>query len=177
MLQRNRVDKINGKINFILIKSNMLFFNKYISKFLITCLIIVSLYNIFSIFIISFSLKKDANFSKVIKYLPYKHSIFFIKPLKLNKKDIQTTSINSKKIYYLINKTENNSALDYKYWEIKVLHQINNNSNRLDFERNFLNLYLLSKNNKKKNKSLKLYYLRNIPRFSERVGRILFLKE
>ena len=109
--------------------------------------------------------------------MPYKHSIFFIKPLKLNKKDIQTTSINSKKIYYLINKTENNSALDYKYWEIKVLHQINNNSNRLDFERNFLNLYLLSKNNKKKNKSLKLYYLRNIPRFSERVGRILFLKE
>lgn len=82
-------------------------------------------------------------------------------------------SSESKKLHKLISKTENNSALDYKYWEIKILHQINNVSNRFDFEKNFINLFILSKNNSKKNKALKLYYLRNIPRFSEEVGQIV----
>lgn len=89
------------------------------------------------------------------------------------KKDIQNKSISSKKLYNLISKTEKKSALDYTYWEVKILHQINNNSSKIEFEKNFINLFVLSKNNKKKNKSLKLYYLRNIPRFSNEVGSII----
>ena len=91
----------------------------------------------------------------------------------LKKKDVQTTSAVSKKLNKLLNKTENKSALDYKYWEMKVLHQMNNSINRDEFEKNFINFFVLSKKNKKKNKSLKLYYLRNIPRFSDEVGRIV----
>ena len=68
---------------------------------------------------------------------------------------------------------EKRSALDFNYWEIKILHQVNNNVNRADFEKNFINLLILSKNNKKKLKSLKTYYLRNIPRFSKEVGEIV----
>ena len=150
MLQKNRADKINGKINFILIKSNMFLFNKYISKLLVTSLIIILLYNISSILIISFSLKNDAYFSKVINFLPYNYSIFFIKPLTLKKKDFQIKSSGSTKFYNLLNKTEKKSALDSNYWEIKVLHQISNGSSRSEFERNFINLFVLSKNNKKK---------------------------
>ena len=176
MLQKNRIVKINGKINFILIKSNMLLLKKYINKFLIISLIIISLYNIFSILIISYSLKIGEYFSKTINYLPYKYTIFLTKPLLIKKSDIQVISSESKKLYKLISKTENNSALDYKYWELKILHQINNGSNRLDFEKNFINLFILSKKNSKKNKALKLYYLRNIPRFSEKVGRIVMSK-
>ena len=93
------------------------------------------------------------------------------------KKDIQIKSLGSEKLYYLISKTEKKSALDYKYWETKVLHQINNSNDRVEFERNFINLFTLSKNNKKKNRSLKLYYLRNIPRFSEEVGLIVMSKK
>ncbi len=59
------------------------------------------------------------------------------------------------------------------YWEIKILHQINNKNIKADFERNFINLAILSKNNIKKHKSIKLYYLRNIPRFSKDVGKII----
>ena len=124
----------------------MFFFKNYINKLLTYSLIIISLYNIFSILIISFSFKNDAYFSKVINFLPYNHSIFFIKPLIFNKKDFQTNSRDSEKLYNLINTTEKKSALDPKYWELKVLYQINNNSNRLDFERNFINLFILSKN-------------------------------
>ncbi len=94
----------------------------------------------------------------------------------INKKDIGGTSLYSKKIFNLIKKTERKSALDYKYWETKVLHQINNDVDKIEFEKNFLNLFILSKNNKKKNKTLKLYYLRNIPRFSDETGRVVLSK-
>ena len=82
-------------------------------------------------------------------------------------------SITSKKLYSLISTTEKKSALDSTYWEVKMLHQINNQSLREDFERNFINLAILSKNNESKKKSLRLYYLRNIPRFSKDVRNIM----
>jgi len=110
---------------------------------------------------------------KTFNYLPYKYSIFFQKPLLYSKKDIQINSSNSKKLYQLINSSEKKSALDYTYWELKVLYQASNQNIKNDFERNFINLAILSKNNIKKKKSLRLFYLRNIPRFSKEVADII----
>jgi len=151
----------------------MFFLNKHISKFLIVCLIIISFYNIFSIIILSLSPKIKGNLIKSFNYLPYKYSIFFIKPLMFSKKDIQSNSPTSKKLYSIISTTEKKSALDPIYWETKVLHQINNIKQKADFERNFINLVILSKNNETKKKILKIYYLRNIPRFSSEVGKVI----
>ena len=136
-------------------------------------LIIISFYNIFSIFLLSFSSQTEGYFVKTLKYMPYKYSIFFQKPLLHSKKDIQTNSSFSKKLYYLINTTEKKSALDYNYWEIKVLHQIINQDIKKEFEKDFINFAILSKNNEKIKKALRLYYLRNIPRFSNEVGDII----
>ena len=105
--------------------------------------------------------------------MPYKYSIFFQKPLLYKKKDIENNNPYSKKLYHLINTTEKKSALDYNYWEIKMLHQVNNQSEKKIFEETFINLAILSKNNKKKKKAVKLYYLRNVPRFSKEVGEII----
>ena len=151
----------------------MFFFNRYISKLIIVSLIIICFYNIFSIFILSFSSKIEGNLSKTINYLPYKYSIFFQKPLLYSKKDIQTNSQDSKKLFTIISATEKNSALDYTYWETKILHQINNKSTKNDFERNFINLVILTKNNVEKKRTFKLFYLRNIPRFSKEVESII----
>ena len=87
--------------------------------------------------------------------------------------DIQTNSLTGKKLYQLISNSEKKSALDYTYWETKILHQINNKNTKADFERNFINLAILSKNNTEKKKNLRLFYLRNIPRFSKDVGTII----
>ena len=87
--------------------------------------------------------------------------------------DIQTNSLTSKKLYQLISNSEKKSALDYTYWETKILHQINNKNTKADFERNFINLAILSKNNTEKKKTLRLFYLRNIPRFSKEVSKII----
>jgi hypothetical protein len=136
-------------------------------------LIIISFYNIFSIFILSFSSKIEGNLAKTLKYLPYKYSIFFKKPLQFSKADIQLNNSVGQKLYYLINTTEKKSALDYNYWEIKVLNQIISKNIKNDFETDFINLAVLTKNNLKKKKSLKLFYLRNIPRFSNDVADII----
>ena len=87
--------------------------------------------------------------------------------------DIQTNSLAGKKLYQLISNSEKKSALDYTYWETKILHQINNKNTKADFERNFINLAILSKNNTEKKKNLRLFYLRNIPRFSKEVSKII----
>ena len=150
-----------------------MFLNKYINKLVIISLIIISFYNIFSILILSFSAKIEGNFGKTLNYTPYKYSIFFQKPLLYSKNDIQVNSPNNKKLYYLIDTTEKKSALDYNYWETKILHQINDQNIKKDFERSFINLVILSKNNENKKKILRVYYLRNIPRFSKEVGDII----
>ena len=170
---KTKINLFNINIKFFLINLIVIFLNKYICRVLITSLIIISFYNIFSIFILSFSSKIDGYFRNTINYLPYKYSVFFQKPFSYSKKNIQTITPESKKNYQLINTTEKRSALDYVYWELKILHQIGNNSLKTDFERNFINLVILSKNNVKKKKTLKLFYLRNVPRFSKEVGNII----
>ena len=90
-----------------------------------------------------FSSKIDDYFGKTLNYLPYKYSIFFQKPLLYSKKDIQANNSNSKKLYYFVSSTEKKSALDYLYWEFKMLHQISNQSTKKEFEKNFINLAIL----------------------------------
>ncbi len=121
----------------------------------------------------SFSAKIEGNLGKTLNYMPYKYSILFQKPLLYSKNDIQVNSPNSKKLYYLLNVTEKKSALDYNYWEIKILYQIINQDIKQEFENDFINFAILSKNNEKIKKALRLYYLRNIPRFSSEAGKII----
>jgi hypothetical protein len=119
------------------------------------------------------SYRIDSYLFKSLNYLPYKYSIFFNKPFKFSKQLLQAKNSRSKKLYSLINTTEKKSVLDYSYWEMKILYQISNKSDLAEFERDFINLVILSKNNLGKKKSLKLFYLRNIPRFSKEVGDIV----
>ena len=154
----------------------MFFFNKYIDRLLIFSLILIVFYNIFSILIISFSPRISGSLVKSINYLPYKYSIFFKKPLKFSKKILEIESPLSGKIYELISATEKKSALDYTYWEMKIIYQINKKINGADFQKNFINLATLSKNNKIKQKSIKLFYLRNIPSFTNEVADIVLSK-
>ena len=86
---------------------------------------------------------------------------------------LQANNQTSKKLYYLINTTEKKSALDYYYWNNKLLFQISNNNYLVDFEKNFQNSVILSKNNLNVKKSLKIFYLRNIPRFSKETKDII----
>ena len=69
--------------------------------------------------------------------------------------------------------TENKSALDYYYWNNKLLYLTSNQLYSGDFERNFQNAVILSKNNSDIRLALRLFYLRNIPNFSKKTQELI----
>ena len=75
-----------------------------------------------------------------------------------------------------MNATENKSALDYYYWNNKLLYLTVNKQFSGDFERNFQNAVILSKNNSDIELALRLLYLRNIPRFGKETQALIILK-
>ena len=92
------------------------------------------------------------------------------------KNHLQVNDSISQKLYQLMNATENKSALDYYYWNNKLLYLIANKQYSGDFERNFQNAVVLSGNNSDINLALRLFYLRNIPRFSKETQELVILK-
>ena len=56
---------------------------------------------------------------------------------------------------------------------IALLHRYDQIDKQDDCQNDFINFAILSKNNKKIKKALRLYYLRNIPRFSSEAGKII----
>ena len=89
---------------------------------------------------------------------------------------LQVNDSISQKLYQLMNATENKSALDYYYWNNKLLYLTVNNQYSGDFEKNFQNAIVLSRNNSDINLALRLFYLRNIPRFSKETQELVILK-
>ena len=82
----------------------------------------------------------------------------------------------SQKLYQLMNATENKSVLDYYYWNNKLLYLTTNSQFSGDFEKNFQNAIILSKNNQDIELALRLFYLRNIPRFSKETQELILSK-
>tara|TARA_B100001013_G_scaffold155745_1_gene92734 strand:- start:283 stop:747 length:465 start_codon:yes stop_codon:yes gene_type:complete len=151
-------------------------FLSYFHKLLISGLIIIIFYNIFFILILLFNHRIDGFLLKSWNYSPYKYSELFKKSIGYSKKNLEVKSLTSQKIYYLMTATENKSALDYYYWNNKLLYLTSNRLYSDDFERNFQNAVILSKNNKDIHLALKLFYLRNIPRFSKETQKLIISK-
>ena len=130
-------------------------------------LIIILLYNIFFTLFLLFNHRIDGFLLKSWNYSPYKYSELFKKPGGYLKNHLQVNDPISQKLYQLMNATEKKSALDYYYWNNKLLYLTTNEQYSGDFERNFQNAVVLSKNNSDIELALRLFYLRNIPRFSK----------
>ena len=93
------------------------------------------------------------------------------------KNDLQVNNSVSQKLYQLMNATENKSVLDYYYWNNKLLYLTANEQYSGDFERNFQNAVILSRNNSDIHLALKLFYLRNIPRLSRESQELVIPKK
>ena len=107
----------------------------------------VLLYNIFFILFLLFNHRIEGFLLKSWNYSPYKHSELFKKSYGYSKKDLQARDHVSQKIYYLMKATEYKSALDYYYWNNKLLYLTSNKLYPDVFERIFHNAVVLSKNN------------------------------
>tara|TARA_Y100000590_G_scaffold15873_1_gene19167 strand:+ start:601 stop:1065 length:465 start_codon:yes stop_codon:yes gene_type:complete len=151
----------------------MAIFLKYIHKLLIFSLIIIIFYNIFFILILLFNQKIDGFLLKSWNYSPYNYSELFTKTAGYSKKQLRIKNNTSKRLFNLMVASENKSALDYYYWNNKTLYLISKKEFFDDFEKSFQNSVILSKNNLRQKKTLKLFYLKNIPRFSEETRNII----
>jgi hypothetical protein len=127
-------------------------------------------------FILVFNYKIEGSFSKIFNYLPYNHSVYFQKPIRYSKKILQTNNNESKKFFKILISTENKSALDYSYWNNKVLYKVSKNHNSKEFEKDFQNAVILSKNNLRLKKTLKFFYLKNILLFNNETKKLILSK-
>ena len=113
---------------------------------------------------------------KTWDYSPYKYSELLNKSFGYSKKQFLARDLTSKKIYDLMIATEKKSALDYYFWNNTLLYLTSNEQYSGNFERNFQNAVILSRNNSDINRALRLYYLRNITRFSKETKKIVMKK-
>ena len=101
--------------------------------------------------------------------------MLFKKPIGYSRSDLGTRNLATNRIYHLMKGTENNSALDYYYWNNTLLYFSANKIYGSDFEKNFQNAVILSRKNADTSLALRLYFLRNIGRFSQETKKIILL--
>jgi len=130
----------------------MSIFSNYFYKLLIYGLIIIIFYNIFFILILLFNHKIDGFLLKSWNYSPYNYSELFKKTAGYSKKHLKIKNYTSKRLFNLMTATENRSALDYYYWNNKILYLISNKEFSGDFEKSFQNSVILSKQNLRQKK-------------------------
>ena len=83
------------------------------------------------------------------------------------------TEDNRNNISLFLNKNINKNLLNANFWNYKlIIDNYDKNENR-NFEKSFLNLFFLTKNNKKKNIDLKKYFISNYNYFSEKNKKIV----
>ncbi len=100
------------------------------------------------------------------KFSPYDYSYLFRYPNYFENLSI-LTSENRNEIKKLLKINQSRNILNIEYWNYNLI--IDNYSKELnkDFEKSFLNLFLLTKNSKSKQLDLKKYFISNFNFFSE----------
>ena len=72
-----------------------------------------------------------------------------------------------------LNKNSSRNVLNINYWNYNLIIDSYSKEKNKDFERSFINLFLLTKNNQSKNLVLKKYFISNYKLFSEKNKKII----
>jgi hypothetical protein len=87
-------------------------------------------------------------------------------PKNLEKKSLLNEA-NRDELSSFLDKNINRNLLDINYWNKKLIIDSYSKQENNDFEKSFMNLFILTKNNKQKNLDLKKYFVGNYNYFSE----------
>ena len=71
-----------------------------------------------------------------------------------------------------LNKNSSRNVLDINYWNYNLIIDSYSKEEKKDFEKSFINLFFLTKNNQSKNLDLKKYFISNYNLFSEESKKI-----
>ena len=93
-------------------------------------------------------------------------------PNNYSKKSL-LNEFNRNEINSFLSKNINKNLLNINYWNQKLIITNYDKNKNQNFEEAFINLFFLTKNNKKKNLDLKKYFIVNYDYFSEKNKKII----
>ena len=144
--------------------------NVHSFKYLKYLLIILILYNIISLLVLFLPFKS-------LKYslwnlMPYDYKYLVNYPNNLKNLSL-LNSTNRDFIKEGLNKNSSRNALNINYWNYNLIIDSYSKEKNSDFEKSFIRLFLLTKNNQSKNLDLKKYFISNYSLFSEKNKKII----
>ena len=139
-------------------------------KYLKYSLIILILYNIISLLVLFLPFKSQKY--SLWNFMPYDYKYLLNYPNDL--KDLSLlNSTNRDFIKEVLSKNSSRNLLDINFWNYKLIIDSYSKEKNKDFERSFINLFFLTKNNQSKNLDLKKYFISNYKLFSEKSKKII----
>ena len=139
-------------------------------KYLKYLLIILILYNIISLLVL-FLPFKSLKYG-LWKMMPYDYKYLVNYPNDLKNLSL-LNSTNRDFIKEGLNKNLSRNVLDINYWNYNLIIDSYSKEKNKDFEKSFINLFFLTKNNQSKNLDLKKYFISNYNLFSEKSKKII----
>ena len=135
-------------------------------KYLKYSLIILILYNIISLLVLFLPFKS-------LKYslwnvMPYDYKYLINYPNNLKNLSL-LNSTNRDFIKEVLIKNSSRNLMDINYWNYNLIIDSYSKEKNKDFEKSFINLFLLTKNNQSKNLDLKKYFVSNYKYFSNSI--------
>ena len=109
---------------------------------------------------------------KLWNLTPYDYAHIMGFPNNLNKKSL-LNEFNRNEINFFLNKNINKNLLNINFWNQKLIIENYDKEKNKNFEKSFMNLFSLTKNNKEKNLDLKKYFILNYNYFSEENKKII----
>ena len=104
--------------------------------------------------------------------MPYDYKYLVNYPNDL--KDLSLlNSTNRAFIKEVLSKNSSRNLLDINFWNYKLIIDSYSKEENTDFEKSFINLFFLTKNNQSKNIDLKKYFISNYNFFSEESKKII----
>ena len=98
--------------------------------------------------------------------MPYDYTYSLNFPVYLEKLSLLNSS-NINEINLFLNKNTNRNLLNINFWNKKLIINNYSKSKNQEFEKSFINLFFLTKNNSSRNLELKKYFILNYDYFSE----------
>ena len=145
----------------------MFFHYKNLIKYSFLLLII---YNLISLFILFTPIKSlKYNFWKLT---PYDYNFLLKFPNYYEQKSL-LNEYDRNKISSFLEKNDNRNFLNINFWNKRLFVDDYSKKINDDFEKSFINLFFLTKNNEPKNFELKKYFILNYDYFSEKNKKII----
>ena len=103
---------------------------------------------------------------KLWSLTPYDYTYILKFPNNFNKKSL-LSEVNRNQINSFLDKNINRNLLNINFWNRKLIIESYDKHKNKKFEKSFINLFFLTKNNKEKRLDLKKYFISNFNLFSK----------